>query len=484
MFAKPLGQNLSKANFKTRSKRVLQVSMSEHAKNWANLWNSNLTGLHFEMQFSLLWSQFAQQRALGSRRVQQRVRPQQQHGVGQQRHAPCEPQAVEKHLPQSELVFLIRLGWLDPRTNLLQQSPGSQRVERQQSQQRFVICRCAGELARATASLPTDCTEFRRGLGPKPMPIFGHLVAEPLQRLALRTGCLGFAHEGRNQFHVRAQMRHDGHAPAFPAQPFAFRSQIAHVGHDLARPPQPAPVAVMQTGNEQTALGNIGWRHPTDQRHQQDCGSILAPPQPKAVLFVADEPAALPSLERASAQRGTGGSVSAGVFFLKPLQAAGRSVASMSAVAFCQSAAVWINGWRIASLICRRPSTPARTRNALRMRTSGVPWRWRSRAKFRHARCSGNNRVNRLSECTGVNNASRCVRQSWAGLNCQRGPRTGRVFQCSLMKSSGMYGSRRSSNWLEPVTGRRFMEPEPTLFETLRPAFVSTHIFPPDALGQ
>jgi hypothetical protein len=43
--------------------------------------------------------------------------------------------------------------------------------------------------------------------------------------------------------------------------------------------------------------------------------------------------------------------------------------------------------------------------------------------------------------------------------------------QRSLMKSSGMYGFSRSSNWLEPVTGRRFMASEATPFETLRPGF-------------
>ena len=43
---------------------------------------------------------------------------------------------------------------------------------------------------------------------------------------------------------------------------------------------------------------------------------------------------------------------------MKPLPAAGRSVASMSAVAFCQSAAVGISGWRITALICRSPRPP------------------------------------------------------------------------------------------------------------------------------
>jgi hypothetical protein len=43
------------------------------------------------------------------------------------------------------------------------------------------------------------------------------------------------------------------------------------------------------------------------------------------------------------------------------------------------------------------------------------------------------------------------------------------------MKSSGMYGSSRSSKRLLPVTGRLFMEPEATYLKTRRPAFVATH---------
>jgi hypothetical protein len=57
-------------------------------------------------------------------------------------------------------------------------------------------------------------------------------------------------------------------------------------------------------------------------------------------------------------------------------------------------------------------------------------------------------------------------------------------LQWSLMKSSGTNGSSRSSNWLEPVMGRRFMASEATHSETLRPAFDSTHNFSPDGPGE
>jgi len=458
--------------------------MSESRKNGANLHKSILSRSRLETQLSLLRCQFAQQGTFGCRSVQQRMGSQQHGGVSQQRQAPSQPQAVEKHLPQSQLVFLIRLGWFNPGTDLLQQSLGRQRVERQESQQRFMRSGRVRELARTGTGLPATAAQFCRRRRSKPMQIIAYLVAQPLQRLALRTSCLALAHERGHQFHVRAQMRHDGHAPTLPTDPFVFGCQIAHVRHDVSWPPRPTLIAVVETGHEQATLRNIGWSDPTDQRHQQDRLRIFTPPQAEAVLFVTDEPAALASLERASAQRGAMSGIRAGVFFLKPPQAAGKSVASMSAVAFCQSAAVWIKGWRIASLICRSPMTPTQARNALRMRTSGVRWRWRNRAKSRQARCSGNTWVSRLSECTGVNRASRCTRQSCAGVNCQCGPRTARTLHRSLMKSSGMYGLSRSSNWLEPVTGKRFMVPEATHFETFRSAFEETHNFSTDHIGE
>ncbi len=438
--------------------------MNEDVENWANLHKSGLTRSGLKIQLALLQRQFTHQCALHGSSVQQRVRPQQHDSVSQQRHAPSQSQAIEEHRTQSELIFLVRLSWFNPRTDLLQQSAGSQRVERQQSQQCFVSGRRIGELAWAAAGLPTTVAKFCWWQWSKPMQIVPHIVAEPFQRLALLTSRLAFADEGRNQFHVGAQMGHDGHAPAFPTPAFAFGRQIAHVGDDLARPPRPAPITILETGHEQTTLGNIGRRNPTDQGQEQNRLRVLTPPQAEAMFFVADEPTALAGLERASAQCRVLGRVSAGVFFLKPLHAAGRSVASMSAVAFSQRAAVWIKGWRIVSLICRNPVTPRWRRKAFRMRASGTQWRWRSRAKPRQARCSGSS-------------ANKCTRQSCAALNCQRGPRTGRALQCWLMKSSGTYGSRMSSKRLVPVTGRLFIQPKATHLETMRQAFVGIHNF-------
>ncbi len=85
--------------------------------------------------------------------------------------------------------------------------------------------------------------------------------------------------------------------------------------------------------------------------------------------------------------------------------------------------------------------------------------------------------ASKLSECTGVKSANRCTRQSWAALNCQRGPRAGRRFQWSLMKSSGIYGSSKVSNWLVPVSGSAFMTTKATHLKPLRPVFCAKHSF-------
>src|SRR6266567_997830 len=236
-----------------RLKRVLQVSMNEDAENWANLHKSGSTRSALKIHLALLRSQSPEQRAFDRRSVQERVRPQEHGGVGQQCHAPSQSQAVEKHRAQSELIFLVRLSRLNPRADLLQQSLGGQRAERQQSQQGFVNRGCVGELPRAAAGPPATRAQLCRWQWPKPMQIVPHIVAEPLQRLALLTSCLSLADEGRHQFHVGAQMRHDSHAPAFPTQAFALGRQVAHVGDHLARPPRPALITIMETGNEQKA---------------------------------------------------------------------------------------------------------------------------------------------------------------------------------------------------------------------------------------
>ena len=157
--------------------------MNEHAENWANLHKSSLSRLSLKIQFSLFRSQSAQQCAFKGRSMQQRVGAQQHGGIGQQRHAPRQPQTIEKHLSQSELVFLVRLSGFNPRSDLLQQSLSGPRVQGQQSEQGFMSGRCVGKLSGAGAGFPANRAEWCRRHCSKPMQVVAHIVAEPLQGL-------------------------------------------------------------------------------------------------------------------------------------------------------------------------------------------------------------------------------------------------------------------------------------------------------------
>jgi len=93
------------------------------------------------------------------------------------------------------------------------------------------------------------------------------------------------------------------------------RRQVSHIRHHDARPPTQTPATPVQTWHQQAPFGHIGWRHPTDQRHQGHRRLRGRQPQAQRVLLVADKPAALARLERASTQCGMGGRVKPGTFF-------------------------------------------------------------------------------------------------------------------------------------------------------------------------
>jgi hypothetical protein len=166
------------------------------------------------------------------------------------------------------------------------------------------------------------------------------------------------------------------------------------------------------------------------------------------------------------------------IFFLKPSQAASKSVASISATAWGHRVARSIKGARSWSLIWRRPPTPNRARNWLTMRTSGIRSRWDKRAKERQARCSANSVNTWLTEWAGVSTVNKFVRHNWALLKYGRGPRGGRTFQCPLIKSSGMKGSTNANSSAVPVIGKLdLLIPKATPFKPLRPHPPQNHKF-------
>jgi hypothetical protein len=75
----------------------------------------------FKSHHGLLGQQFLQQ--LGSARsTEQRQGAQQHDGIGQEAHAPPQPQTIEEHPAQAQLVLLKGLAGFNPRADLLQES--------------------------------------------------------------------------------------------------------------------------------------------------------------------------------------------------------------------------------------------------------------------------------------------------------------------------------------------------------------------------
>lgn len=197
---------------------------------------------------------------------------------------------------------------------------------------------------------------------------------------------------------------------------FEFCRYITHVGHDDLGPPLPSPSAVIQAGYEQSAIIVIGWRNPTHQRYQQYPSRVLTPPQSQRMFLIAHIPPALAGFKGALPHAGAMGCISLGFFFLKPSQAASKSVASMSATAFFQPEACPIKLVRSWSLIWRSPPTPTSVRNSCSIRALGIRSRWARRAKARQARCSLNKVSTSLRRWAGVSTVNKCVRHNWAAL--------------------------------------------------------------------
>ncbi len=195
--------------------------------------------------------------------------------------------------------------------HLLRQPAG----QRQSAQQRFVLRGQIRKLPRAAGRLPTTTAQF--GLGPNAKPVFcgPAIVAQPRRRFTLRAGRLIPRHIGWHQFHVTPQLGQDSHLPTLPTLLFGCRRQIPHVRHDQRRTPIPLLLAMVQAGNQQPALGKVGRRHPTDERHQLNSDSITVQPEAEGVLFKADETSALSHLEGSSTQGRACGRVLPGGFF-------------------------------------------------------------------------------------------------------------------------------------------------------------------------
>jgi hypothetical protein len=146
----------------------------------------------------------------------------QQYGaVGPQAHLPRQPQAVEEHLAQAQLIFLEGLRRFDPGSNLLQQPLRHAAAQRQQSKERFVLSGRKAEMTGTGGRFPTMAAEFGRLRRAKPLLSALRFVLPPFQTLALCALHFNRTPIGREQPHVGTQFGHHRCLPAFPRFPFA-----------------------------------------------------------------------------------------------------------------------------------------------------------------------------------------------------------------------------------------------------------------------
>ena len=172
-----------------------------NAKYWANLHKSMrvffkaLSGRPTPSRFVAAATLLATPAAEGCAATQ---RAQQHGGIGQQTHLPGQPQTVQEHLAQPQLVFLKGLCGFNPRTDLPQQSLGWGGAQRQQAQQRLRLTGSVGKLPWTLGRFPAARAQGIRSGYPKPMPVLMGLVAKPLQGTALGTGSLVPRRKGRH----------------------------------------------------------------------------------------------------------------------------------------------------------------------------------------------------------------------------------------------------------------------------------------------
>jgi hypothetical protein len=140
-----------------------------------------------EFQQPLVRCQLGEQARLG-RRVQERVDSQPDGGVCQQSHAPSQPQTVEEHLAQTQLIFLIRLCGFNPRTDPLQQLLRRLTGQRQQTEQRLMLVRSESKFARTLGGFPAARAESGTGGDTEPVPIFSRRIPQPVLPEFQRSG--------------------------------------------------------------------------------------------------------------------------------------------------------------------------------------------------------------------------------------------------------------------------------------------------------
>ena len=165
------------------------------------------------------------------RLVEEGVRAQQRHGVGEQEHDPSEVQAVEEEGGETKLVFLVRLRRFNPRPHFVAQVPAQRGSQGHLPEQNLVALGGISEFTWAVPLLPASRAKGGVGAHAKPLLLGGSIQAQPLQPLALRTTRDAIGRIRLDPAHVWTQAGNQG-APELLAQA-ALHGQIdvSHVTH-------------------------------------------------------------------------------------------------------------------------------------------------------------------------------------------------------------------------------------------------------------
>jgi len=196
-----------------------------------------------------------------------------------------------------------------------------------------VLSRGIAKMSRALRGLPAPLTQRVFRSDTKPLCGSVGLIFPPFQDLALGTLHLLRTDIGGHDRHVLPQLRHHRCLPLGACGSFVRRREITHICHHDPRPPSQVVFAPTQAGQQQRRIRQIGGHDPTDQGQQRYRRMNRRQPQAQRVFFVADEPTALTTLKSAPSQGRALCGIGSSLFFLKPSQAAGKSVASISATA-------------------------------------------------------------------------------------------------------------------------------------------------------
>jgi hypothetical protein len=233
------------------------------------------------------------------------VRSKQANRIRKQRHRPSKTQAVQEHLAQPELIFVIRLGCLNPGSSLAKELLGGHGADGNCSQSNLMVCGSKRKFPWTLALLPTKRTQRLRLPNRKPMQLFGFVQTQPLQFLSLSAAHRQGRFDSLWQIKIRPQLGYHADMKRFPQTSLNGEVDVSHVCQNKVRNKIQVSLTIANARLQKQGIPSIRRCRPRYQRNQQDGICPLWKPQTQRVLFITDEPSALAALDRASTNGGT-----------------------------------------------------------------------------------------------------------------------------------------------------------------------------------